>query len=155
MATDAPPQQIAQRGDHYVKKEHFVDGDEPISTNKFYANFFLGSQGSSVWTHPYSLTWAKGTGDTWGMAVTHVEREQFAWGPGDVPKYFIGPIGIQSIVLSAAELGEKTTMDMENPTSFSVYANFAPEDGAVPILSIPCVQVSDLPDPDCNKKNMC
>jgi endo-1,3(4)-beta-glucanase len=143
MATDAPPEQIQRRDDHYVKKEHFVDTDEPISTNKFYANFFLGSQGSSVWTHPYSLTWAKGKGDTWGMAVAHVEREQFAWGEGEVPRYFIGPIGIQNIVLSAAELGESTEMAVENSTAFSVNANFAPEAGAVPILSIPCVQVSN------------
>ena len=45
--------------------------DSPVSTNKFYGNLFLGSQGQGVWTHPYSVTWSKGSGNagSWGMAV--------------------------------------------------------------------------------------
>jgi endo-1,3(4)-beta-glucanase len=97
MASNAPPQQISSRDDHPVKKLGIQDGDVPIETNKFYANFFLGGQGSSVWTHPYSLSWAKGNGKTWGMAVSHVERSQFAWGEGDVPRYFIGYASLHRI----------------------------------------------------------
>jgi endo-1,3(4)-beta-glucanase len=151
MATNAPPQQISSRGDHVVKKIGIIDQNKPVDTNKFHANFFLGSQGNSVWTHPYSLSWAKGRGDTWGMAVSHVERSQFAWGPGAVPQYFIGPIGIQHIVFSAAELGEKTTLSTEAMTAFSVYANLAPSPGAAPVLSLPCVQVSSVLDNSIDK----
>lgn len=140
MASDAPPPQIASRDDHAVKKVGIVDDNVPIETNKFYANLFLGSQGSGVWTHPYSLTWAKGHGNTWGMAVVHVERSQLAWGEGDVPRYFIGPIGLQHIVFSAAELGAQTTLSTESLTAFSAYANLAPSPGADPIISLPCVQ---------------
>lgn len=140
MATDAPPQQITSRDDHVVKKLNIVDNDVPISTNKFYANFFLGSQTQSVWTHPYSLSWAKGHGNTYGMAVSHIERSQLAWGPGDTPQYFIAPIGIQHFVFSAAELGSDTVLSTEELTAFSVYANLAPSANADPLITIPCVQ---------------
>ncbi|ORY13237.1 endo-1,3(4)-beta-glucanase 1 precursor [Clohesyomyces aquaticus] len=140
MAGDAPPQQISTRADHPVEKLGILDENVPIETNKFYANFFLGSQTSSVWTHPYSLAWAKGHGNTWGMAVTHVERSQFAWDDNTPPRYFIGPIGLQHIVFSAEELGKSTTLTTEELTAFSVYANLAPSSDAPPIISIPCVQ---------------
>jgi endo-1,3(4)-beta-glucanase len=140
MATDAPPQQITSRDDHAVKKLNIIDRNVPIETNKFYANFFLGNQTSSVWTLPYSLTWARGHGNTYGMAVTHTERSQLAWGEGDVPRYFIGPVGLQHIVFSAEELGEETALSTEKLTAFSVYANLSPKLGAEPIMSFPCVQ---------------
>ncbi|KAF2477918.1 glycoside hydrolase, partial [Lindgomyces ingoldianus] len=140
MASDAPPQQISTRDDHPVKKLGILDKGGPIETNKFYANFFLGSQTNSVWTHPYSLAWAKGHGNTYGMAVTHVERSQFAWDSGTPPRYFIGPIGLQHIVFSAEELSKSTTLSTESLTAFSVYANLAPSADATPLISIPCVQ---------------
>lgn len=141
MATENPLPQIPSRDDHPVKKLNIIDEVVPIETNKFYANFFLGTQSQPVWTHPYSLQWAKGRGDTWGMAVAHVERNQFAFDDKSPPRYFIGPVGIQNIVLSAAELGEDTVLSTEELKAFSVYANFAPKRGAAPIMSIPCVQV--------------
>ena len=76
MSTNAPPEQITSRGDHVVKKTGIIDKDVPIGTNKFYANFFLGNQDQAVWTNPYSLSWAKGRGDTWGMSVTHRSEER-------------------------------------------------------------------------------
>lgn len=141
IATDAPPKQIQSRDDHPVKKLGIVDNDVPIETNKFYANFFLGSQTNPVWTHPYTLAWAKGHGNSYGMSVTHIERSQLAWDPDNTPpRYFIGPIGLQHIVFSAEELGESTTLSTESLTAFSVYANLAPSAGADPLISIPCVQ---------------
>ena len=140
MATYAPPQQITSRNDHIVKKLNIVDGDVPIETNKFYGNWFLGNQNQPVWTHPYSLQWAKGTGNTYGMAVQHVERNQFAWGEGDVPRYFIAPVGLQHIVFSAAELGSDTVLSTEKLTAFSVHANLAPNGNSDPIITIPTVQ---------------
>ncbi|KAF2012189.1 glycoside hydrolase family 81 protein [Aaosphaeria arxii CBS 175.79] len=140
MESDAPPQQIKARNDHAVPKEHILDQDIPIETNKFYSNFFLGTQTQPVWSHPYALNWAKGHGDTFGIAVAHIERDQLAWGEGDVPRYFIGPVGVQNIVFSAAELANDTVLSVEEPTGFSVYANLAPFSGADTIMSIPVVQ---------------
>lgn len=118
-----------------------MDEDVPTQTNKFYANFFLGSQSFPVWTHPYSLSWTKGAGDSYGMAVSHTERRQFAFGPSaDVPQYFISPIGIQHMVLSAAELGGNTVLSVESLKEFSVYANLAPSSTSRVIVSFPCVQ---------------
>ncbi|KAF2108687.1 endo-1,3(4)-beta-glucanase 1 precursor [Lophiotrema nucula] len=141
IATAAPPQQITSRDDHPVKLDNIVDRDVPIETNKFYANFFLGGQTDPVWTHPYSLAWAKGRGNTYGMAVTHIERSQLAWDTENTPpRYFIGPIGLQHIVFSAAELGSDSTLAVETPTGFSAFANLAPSSGAAPIISLPVVQ---------------
>jgi len=140
MAADAPPSQIPVRNDHPQKPNNIFNKDRPIETNKFYANLFLGTQTNPVWTHPYSLAWAKGRGNTWGLAVTHVERNQFAWGPGDVPQYFIGPVGIQHIVFSALELDSSTTLTTESLTAFSVYANLAPSPDSQPLISFPLVQ---------------
>ena len=66
IATGAPPSSIPSRNDHPVQKQHIADGDVPIETNKFYANWFLGTQAYPVWTNPYSLSWAKGTGGSYG-----------------------------------------------------------------------------------------
>ncbi|KAF2445855.1 glycoside hydrolase family 81 protein [Karstenula rhodostoma CBS 690.94] len=140
MATDAPPQQVPSRDDHPIKKINIVDGDVPVYTNKFYANLFLGKQDFPVWTHPYSLAWAKGTGDTWGMSVSHVERAQFAWGEQTPPRHWIAPIGIQHIVMSAKELGTSTVLSTEALTGFSVYANLAPSVNSEPVISFPLVQ---------------
>ncbi|KAJ8106312.1 hypothetical protein OPT61_g9618 [Boeremia exigua] len=141
LATQAPAPSIPFRDDHPVKKENIVDDDVPIQTNKFYANFFLGSKSQSVWTHPFSLSWAQGRGGTYGMAISHTERSQFSFGPNfDQPQYFISPVGIQHMALSAAELREGTVMNVEDLKSFSAYANFAPSAGSRIVMSIPVVQ---------------
>jgi endo-1,3(4)-beta-glucanase len=145
IETGLPAQSIPSRGGHYVRKQHIVDGDVPIQTNKFYANFFLGGQGNAVWTHPYHLVWAKGFGETesYGMAISHTERSQFAYGPpeaGNKPQYFISPIGIHHMVLSADELGEDTVLSVEELEAFSVYANFAPSGSSRVVMTMPCVQ---------------
>jgi endo-1,3(4)-beta-glucanase len=141
MQGGPPVPNIAPRGDHVVKKQHIVDGDVPIQTNKFYANLFLGSQGNPVWTHPYSLAWANGHGNSYGMAVSHTERSQFVYGPDPQnPQYFVSPIGMQHMVLSAEELGVGTVMSAEALTGFSAYANFAPSADSRVLMTVPCVQ---------------
>jgi endo-1,3(4)-beta-glucanase len=70
----------------------------PLQTNKFYANLFLGEQTNSAWTQPYSLWWSKGRGNanSWGMSVTHIEKNAVARGPNNsygACNYFFGPIG--------------------------------------------------------------
>lgn len=111
-------------------------------TNKFYANFFLGEQSNAVWTHPYSLTWAQGGGaaSSWGIAVSHIERSQLAWATNTPPEYFINPIGIESIILSASELGSTTNLTTDTFKGFSANANLVPSPGADPLVSFPLVQ---------------
>ncbi|KNG44331.1 glycoside hydrolase family 81 protein [Stemphylium lycopersici] len=125
IETAAPPSAIPSRNDHPVRKEHITDGDVPIQTNKFYANFFLGSQGFPVWTHPYSLSWAKGIGGSY-----------------ESPRFFVSPLGIHHIVLSAEELKQDTSLSLEHMTGFSAYANLRPNSlsGSRILMSLPVVQ---------------
>ena len=142
MATGVPPQQVTSRNDHPVKKVKIIDKNVPLETNKFYANLFLGNQTSAIWTQPYSLVWAKGAGKTWGLTVSHIERKQLAFGPDGQtpPRYFIAPVGIQQIVMSAEELGPDTVLSTEELKGFSAYANLAPSVDDDPIISFPLVQ---------------
>ncbi|KAL8999070.1 MAG: hypothetical protein Q9188_005969, partial [Gyalolechia gomerana] len=120
----------------------------PLATTKFYANFFLGSQGQGVWTHPYSLTWSKGTqnAQSWGMAISHIDADQRAFGPrntaipGSPVQYYINPIAIQSVILSAVELGKSTVLTTDSLQAFSVNANLLPQVGSSSKITFPLVQ---------------
>jgi endo-1,3(4)-beta-glucanase len=145
VATDAPPSVIGSRSDHPVPRLGIQPQQAPISTNKFYANFFLGSQTAGTWTHPYSVTWSKGVGSSqsWGMSVQHIDADQRVYGPNATAnpvEFFINPIGIQSLVLSALELGASTTLSMDTLTAFSVNVNLLPSLGAAPTITFPLVQ---------------
>ena len=119
-----------------------------MPTNKFYANFFLGNQNQGVWTHPYSLSWSKGGGNlhSWGMAVSHVDPDQRAYGPqnskipGSPVQYFINPIGIQSIIFSAIELGASTVLTTDALQPMSTEAYLAPRPGSSSRLKFSVVQ---------------
>jgi endo-1,3(4)-beta-glucanase len=77
------------------------------------------------------------------MAVSHTTRDQFAFGPSvDNPRYFISPLGIQHIVLSADELKGDTCLSVQNLGSFSVLANLRPNSnsGTRVVMSLPVVQ---------------
>lgn len=144
IATGAPPSSISQRGDHPVPRLG-IQRTAPISTNKFFQNLFLGSQASGTWTHPYSLAWAKGSGQTssWGMAVSHIDANQITYGPTNAygfANYFINPVGIQSLVLSAQELGSSTALTTSNITDMSVVAQLRPSSSASPAIEFPLTQ---------------
>lgn len=145
VATDAPPAVIGSRPDHPVPRLGIQTQQAPISTNKFYANFFLGGQTSGTWTHPYSIAWPKGGGSiqSWGMSISHIDADQRVYGPNSVAnpvQYFINPIGIQSLVLSAVELGASTTLTTDTLTAFSANVNLLPNAGAAPAITFPLVQ---------------
>ncbi|KAG4302407.1 hypothetical protein PCK1_001389 [Pneumocystis canis] len=53
---------------------HPDDLKKPIQTNKFYANFFLGSQKFPAYLDPYVLTWKPETYS--GITVSHVDDNQ-------------------------------------------------------------------------------
>lgn len=159
--TDDPPT-VQTRDDHPVERKGIctrhgpIDDpnqppliprppNTPLETNKFYANLFLGEQTNSVWTHPYSICWAKGSGNaqSWGMSISHIEREQIALGPAKptgASQYVINPTGIQSIILSARELRPSTVLLTDSLQPFSVNANLAPAPGAPHIVTFPIVQ---------------
>lgn len=54
--------------------------------------------------------------------------------------YFTNPLGIQSVILSAAELGGSTDLTMNSLQAFSANVNLAPSAGGNPILTVPVVQ---------------
>lgn len=146
ISTGLPPALFSRRGDHPVPRLG-IQQSSPLSTNKFYQNLFLGSQASITVTHPYSVTWVKGGGTTksWGLAVSHIEASQFAFGPtqaNGASQYFINPIGIQSLILSAAELGSSTTLTTTQATEFSVLAQLRSSTAAAPTIQFPLVQGS-------------
>jgi endoglucanase Acf2 len=112
FSNDAPP--IASRADHPVPTSFIRHRNTPVSdtrlaplsksidypleTNRFYSNFFLGSQSCPSWSQPYSVWWSKGRGNcgSWGMSVTHIERDALAYGPQNncnACNFFFGPIG--------------------------------------------------------------
>ncbi|ROW08321.1 hypothetical protein VMCG_03014 [Cytospora schulzeri] len=146
IATGAPPSFIRQRDDHPVARLG-VQQTAPISTNKFFQNFFLGSQSATTVLHPYSVAWAKGQGVTqsWGLAVSHIDANQFAFGPTNAygaSSFFINPIGIQSLVLSAAELGPSTSLTTTELTDMSALVQLRQSASSAPVVQFPLVQGS-------------
>ena len=145
IATTAPAPSFPVRKDHPVARLG-IKGAAPIGTNKFYANFFLGKQTSPTYVHPYSLAWAKGQGasSSWGISISHVEAHQRVYGQvreeTGAARYYLNPIGIQSLCLSAAELSGKTQLTTDNLASQSVNVNLHPDSGAPPIVTFPLVQ---------------
>ncbi|XPS69743.1 Endo-1,3(4)-beta-glucanase [Ascochyta lentis] len=131
---------------HPVPRKGIEDGDlRTLHTNKFYANAFLGEQNQPIWTHPYSLWWGKGSQEqgmlqTWGMNVGHVEEVDLQYGPENPPKVFNNPCK-QSLILSATELDEQTTMTTDTHLPFSVNIDLNVQSSSQrPSITIPVVQ---------------
>ena len=130
VATTFVPSQITSRADHPVPRLNIGRQSTALQTNKFYANFFLGDQTSGTWTHPYSLTWSKGGGPvgSWGMIIDSLDFGNKVFGaaaaniPGAPARFMINPIGIQDIVMSAAEFAAGTTLSTNSLEMFSANA---------------------------------
>ncbi|KIW63205.1 hypothetical protein, variant [Phialophora macrospora] len=148
VALGPPPNSIGFRGGHPVPPLGVLDLGGPLETNKFYQNFVLGSQSSPSFVMPYSLTWAKGSGNalSWGMAISHLDESQKVFGPNNtaIPNtpagYYINAIGIQSIILSAAEFGPNTALTTDSLLAFSVNVHLQPSLGSASVLTMPVVQ---------------
>ncbi|KAI9741153.1 MAG: hypothetical protein M1834_002866 [Cirrosporium novae-zelandiae] len=144
----AYPSTIGSRSDHPVARLNIVNQTGAISTNKFFANFFLGTQGQATFTHPYSVTWAKGSGNaqSWGLAISHIDASQKALGPqqtnipGSPVQYYINPIGIQSMILSAIELGSSTVLTTDTIQASSCNVNLQSTSGSGKKITFPLVQ---------------
>lgn len=145
VSSGPPASGIGSRADHPVPKKGIASQSGKVGTNKFYANFFLGAQTNPVWTHPYSLQWAKGTGaaGSWGMSVSHIDVKQRTYGPNanaDPVEYYINPINVQSVIISATELSSSTVLTMDSLTAFSANANLLSKAGSTPAITFPVVQ---------------
>lgn len=142
-----PPAQLKDRAGHPVPRLG-INMTGPIETNKFYSNFFLNSQAFPAFMTPYSLTWSKGTGNavSWGMAVSHIEQNQKAYGPrsssipGNPSAYYINPLGIQSLIISAKELGKQTVLKSSDLQFMSGRAHLLPAEGSPNKISFPMAQ---------------
>ncbi|KAF5525131.1 putative endo-1,3(4)-beta-glucanase [Colletotrichum aenigma] len=144
IGTDAPPSSITTRSDHPVPRKGITSGG-PLQTNKFYANFFLGDQTAPTYTYPYAIAWGagKGAAASYGMTISHIDANQRVFGPNKdsgAASYFINPVGIQSMVISAQELEADTAVGMDSVTAFSARVHLKPNSGAVPAISFPLVQ---------------
>jgi endo-1,3(4)-beta-glucanase len=121
---------------------------QKLQTNKFYANFFLGDQTAGTWTHPYSVSWPKGGGESgsWGLAVSHVERDIFVNGTRDPSldagdaSFFEAPLGLESLVLSTTAFGPGTTLTTDSLTAFSVNVNLIAPNTQDAAITYPLVQ---------------
>ena len=142
------PANFQKRADHPVPRLGITNQSGPIETNKFYANFFLGNQNQPTFTHPYGLSWSKGSGNamSWGLAVSQLDADRKVFGPvnakipGQPASYYINPLGIQSLVLSAAELGQSTVLTSDNLLPFSANINLLPTVGSSSKITFPVVQ---------------
>ncbi|KAI2610106.1 family 81 glycosyl hydrolase [Hypoxylon fragiforme] len=145
IATTPPASSFQVQKDHPVPRKG-ISGPTPIGTNKFYANFFLGNQTSPTYVHPYSLVWARGQGaaSSWGLAISHIEANQRVYGDisneTGAAKYFLNPAGIQSLALSAMELGSKTALTTDNLSAHSVNVNLHVNSTSNPLITFPLVQ---------------
>ena len=148
IAVNQPPASIEQRAGHPVPRKGINNATGPIETNKFYSNFFLGSQGFPAFVMPYSLTWSKGSGNaqSWGMAVSHIENSQKVFGPPNtnIPNsprsYYINPLGIQSLILSCAEFGPDTVLTSDELFFTSGNIHLSSSAGSSSFITYPLVQ---------------
>ena len=80
------------------------------------------------------------------MAVSQIEANQLVFGepndkiPGHPASYYINPIGIQSMILSAAELKESTVLIADNPQPFSANAILKPQANSNQNITFPVLQ---------------
>nr|XP_036586971.1 glycosyl hydrolase family 81 [Colletotrichum truncatum]KAF6797701.1 glycosyl hydrolase family 81 [Colletotrichum truncatum] len=144
IGTTPPHPSISARSDHPVPRKG-ITSNTPLQTNKFYSNFFLGDQTAPTYTYPYGISWGAGRGAaaSFGMAISHIDANQRVFGPNKpsgAAAYFINPVGIQSMVISAQELGPETTLGIDNITAFSARIHLRPNAGTVPAVSFPLVQ---------------
>lgn len=60
--------------------------------------------------------------------------------PGEPVEYYINPVGLQHIVLSATELDKSSVMNVENPKAFSAHAVLKPSESSAKSVTFPIVQ---------------
>lgn len=94
--------------------------------------------------YDWMLNHNTGNAKSWGLSISHSERHMLALGPkkpitGAV-QYFLNPIGIQHILLSAGELQNGTRVTADNLQASSVNINFTKPGGSAPTVTFPMLQ---------------
>jgi endo-1,3(4)-beta-glucanase len=77
------------------------------------------------------------------MSCSHIEEHQRVFGKERLTgasSYYLNPIGIQSMVISAKELGNETTVSTDSITAFSARVLLSQNETAQPAISFPLVQ---------------
>ena len=77
------------------------------------------------------------------MSVSHIDTKQRTYGPdasANPVQYYVNPINVQSIIISATELSSSTVLTMDSLTAFSANANLLPKAGSTPAITFPMVQ---------------
>ncbi|KAH7109714.1 glycosyl hydrolase family 81-domain-containing protein [Dactylonectria macrodidyma] len=144
--TSVPLAMFQRQRDHPCPRKG-ITKTGPLSTNKFYSNFFLGDQKGPVYTFPYSLAWSAGRGPaaSWGMAVSHIDASQRVFGPvqsNGAAEYYINPVGIQSMIISAKELGTNTVLTMDSLSPHYARAMLRKDSSSAPAVTFPIAQGS-------------
>ncbi|QSL66570.1 hypothetical protein MERGE_000952 [Pneumocystis wakefieldiae] len=115
------------------------EGDlkKPIQTNKFYSNFYLGSQSFPSFLDPYVLTWTHG--DYVGIGVAHTDDNQKVFEQSTPPKYFFNPLGIYSATFTAEEL-KNANFTLTSLDQMSVNLIIKPNNSTEKKLEMPLVR---------------
>ena len=81
-----------------------------------------------------------------GLAISHIDSDQRTFEEpnqnktGSFASDVINPVGIESLIFSAAELGDTTMLTNDSLKMFSVNANLAPNGGSASSMLFPLVQ---------------
>lgn len=142
VASGPPPSQFPLQWQHFVQRNK-VTGGTALHTNKFYTNLLVGSQRKAIFTHPYSM-WFRDCKDSalpyCGISISHIDREKVAYEEVDPSAFFMNPLGIESIILSALELGYETQLLTTHLAAFSINAHLSSRNDIAPVMSLPIVQ---------------
>lgn len=129
ISTDKPPTNFSEE-DLEFDLPNGVDNDgNPIETNKFYVNLFLGSQASPVFTYPYVVWYEFSSDEIYGLAISHTTADQYTYGyregaSEDGPaSYYINPGKINQLTFSADAFdGSNVGLKVSNLTDTSALA---------------------------------
>lgn len=80
---------------------------------------------------------------SWGMACSHTEASQRVFGKekfNGASSYYLNPVGIHSLVISAKELGKETALSIDSMTAFSARVHLSKDSDSEPAISFPLIQ---------------
>ncbi|KAF4122840.1 endo-1,3(4)-beta-glucanase, partial [Geosmithia morbida] len=144
IATIAPAAKFKRKTNHPVARKGIINSG-PKDTNKFYTNFFLGNSTSPTYTYPYAVTYLNGDGvaASYGISMTHTEASNFVYGDvqyNNAARYYINPVGVEHMILSATELGRSTVLEMDRTSQFHARILLKKNSAAAPTIYFPIVQ---------------
>ncbi|KAG5519519.1 hypothetical protein PMAC_001673 [Pneumocystis sp. 'macacae'] len=134
-----PPLSTFMNATHPLQPKSIYGKDltKPIHTNKFYSNFFLGTQAFPTYLDPYVVTWISGIYS--GLTVSHTDDNQKVFSSDNPPSYFLSPLGIYSVVFSAQELNDGT-LTLTSLDQMSVNAIITPKNCTEKKIEFPLVR---------------